>query len=56
MRDLLVLGTWIEAINARKIDQIDFTGAVDTGPSDVLLDSDAGEIGDFLTEARKAIE
>ena len=55
MRDLLVLRSWRQAIDARQIDDKHIT-AGDLGATGVLLNCDTGKIGDFLAESGKPVE
>ena len=57
MGDALVVRTGVEAIDAGQIDKSDLAIlAGKPGFAEMMFDGDAGKVGDFLTEPRKAIE
>ena len=55
-RDLLVFGPRGQAVEAGQIDQVRLPTVRQLHAAGALLDSDAGEVGDFLTQSREPVK
>src|SRR4051812_957350 len=54
--DLLVFGSGAEAVDARQVNQIDFTRTAEARAADVLFDGYTREVCYFLPESGEAVE